>query len=136
MPRRPPRSTRTDTLFPYTTLFRSARHVLLQRARNLHSRPVRRPAGRLLLHDRGRTEIFLRTAAVAGQAVRVMSAEASRYLSPLLLTGILVVPGAFFWFLLRRGYSNDLRVGSFLYSAVVVGLGYIQAPQQHRKNVR
>src|SRR3546814_8878409 len=27
MIRRPPRSTRTDTLFPYTTLFRSARHL-------------------------------------------------------------------------------------------------------------
>src|SRR3546814_5662160 len=27
MLRRPPRSTRTDTLFPYTTLFRSAVHV-------------------------------------------------------------------------------------------------------------
>src|SRR3546814_13763664 len=27
MIRRPPRSTRTDTLFPYTTLFRSDRHV-------------------------------------------------------------------------------------------------------------
>src|SRR3546814_14504340 len=27
MIRRPPRSTRTDTLFPYTTLFRSADHV-------------------------------------------------------------------------------------------------------------
>src|SRR3546814_2316831 len=27
MTRRPPRSTRTDTLFPYTTLFRSARQV-------------------------------------------------------------------------------------------------------------
>src|SRR3546814_18513936 len=27
MRRRPPRSTRTDTLFPYTTLFRSARHL-------------------------------------------------------------------------------------------------------------
>src|SRR3546814_16463064 len=26
MIRHPPRSTRTDTLFPYTTLFRSARH--------------------------------------------------------------------------------------------------------------
>src|SRR3546814_13373249 len=26
MIRRPPRSTRTDTLFPYTTLFRSRRH--------------------------------------------------------------------------------------------------------------
>src|SRR3546814_3236509 len=35
MIRRPPRSTRTDTLFPYTTLFRSAR-----------SRPVGRRAGR------------------------------------------------------------------------------------------
>src|SRR3546814_1879446 len=28
MIRRPPRSTRTDTLFPYTTLFRSARLIL------------------------------------------------------------------------------------------------------------
>src|SRR3546814_5594949 len=28
MIRRPPRSTRTDTLFPYTTLFRSAQSVL------------------------------------------------------------------------------------------------------------
>src|SRR3546814_10797920 len=28
MIRRPPRSTRTDTLFPYTTLFRSLRHPL------------------------------------------------------------------------------------------------------------
>src|SRR3546814_2712592 len=27
MIRRPPRSTRTDTLFPYTTLFRSPRHA-------------------------------------------------------------------------------------------------------------
>src|SRR3546814_15918850 len=27
MRRRPPRSTRTDTLFPYTTLFRSQRHA-------------------------------------------------------------------------------------------------------------
>src|SRR3546814_4506165 len=27
MIRRPPRSTRTDTLFPYTTLFRSSRHA-------------------------------------------------------------------------------------------------------------
>src|SRR3546814_2149658 len=33
MIRRPPRSTRTDTLFPYTTLFRSRRH-------DRQSRPV------------------------------------------------------------------------------------------------
>src|SRR3546814_3470298 len=29
MIRRPPRSTRTDTLFPYTTLFRSTAHAVL-----------------------------------------------------------------------------------------------------------
>src|SRR3546814_202962 len=34
MIRRPPRSTRTDTLFPYTTLFRSARYVLPPAALN------------------------------------------------------------------------------------------------------
>src|SRR3546814_14969480 len=32
MSRRPPRSTRTDTLFPYTTLFRSAEEALDGRA--------------------------------------------------------------------------------------------------------
>src|SRR3546814_9063093 len=31
MRRRPPRSTRTDTLFPYTTLFRSAHHRIHHR---------------------------------------------------------------------------------------------------------
>src|SRR3546814_10220218 len=31
MIRRPPRSTRTDTLFPYTTLFRSAQRVAAKR---------------------------------------------------------------------------------------------------------
>src|SRR3546814_5585053 len=43
MIRRPPRSTRTDTLFPYTTLFRSAR----RRARSRRAfRPMdKRPAG-------------------------------------------------------------------------------------------
>src|SRR3546814_16617865 len=41
MIRRPPRSTRTDTLFPYTTLFRSARAGARRRA------PRRRPLARL-----------------------------------------------------------------------------------------
>src|SRR3546814_16333761 len=31
MIRRPPRSTRTDTLFPYTTLFRSLHHLTVHR---------------------------------------------------------------------------------------------------------
>src|SRR3546814_1874269 len=33
MIRRPPRSTRPDTLFPYTTLFRSARRMRIERER-------------------------------------------------------------------------------------------------------
>src|SRR3546814_3831572 len=41
MRRRPPRSTRTDTLFPYTTLFRSNAGL-----------DDRRPGGRALLHGR------------------------------------------------------------------------------------
>src|SRR3546814_3944155 len=45
MIRRPPRSTRTDTLFPYTTLFRSDRG---HRARTVASRPVERTDERRL----------------------------------------------------------------------------------------
>src|SRR3546814_6961296 len=56
---RPPRSTRTDTLFPYTTLFRSVARIL----------KARRPAAVLLVnvknltsHDKGRTfEVILKT---------------------------------------------------------------------------
>src|SRR3546814_17440215 len=48
--RRPPRSTRTDTLFPYTTLFRSR---LRDRSRD-HRR--RRPAPRLRRNAHGETK--------------------------------------------------------------------------------
>src|SRR3546814_9046451 len=40
MLRRPPRSTRTATLFPYTTLFRSD-HVIVTRGRRVPDRPHR-----------------------------------------------------------------------------------------------
>src|SRR3546814_3255417 len=42
MIRRPPRSTRTDTLFPYTTLFRSARKTSLGAMTNLMCRGRKR----------------------------------------------------------------------------------------------
>src|SRR3546814_1389943 len=42
MIRRPPRSTRTDTLFPYTTLFRSAPGSLLKNVVPVHRRRGRR----------------------------------------------------------------------------------------------
>src|SRR3546814_7074278 len=50
---RPPRSTRTDTLFPYTTLFRS-HWPLPRRGRRLVSATPARPRGRLSGHY-GRT---------------------------------------------------------------------------------
>src|SRR3546814_12152785 len=54
MIRRPPRSTRTDTLFPYTTLFRSRRRKALRhfvgRARDAHA--LAAAAGRSLDHHR------------------------------------------------------------------------------------
>src|SRR3546814_15999895 len=67
MIRRPPRSTRTDTLFPYTTLFRSAVDLLAQQ--------VADPQGELGPWDRGnvviaeqRQHLRLELAAVGLQA--------------------------------------------------------------------
>src|SRR3546814_14203069 len=41
MVRRPPRSTRTDTLFPYTTLFRSPAQIVQDaRAHGVEMRPI------------------------------------------------------------------------------------------------
>src|SRR3546814_11713859 len=74
MIRRPPRSTRTDTLFPYTTLFRSARHVQ-QRKRG--KQRVGEPVEALCLSvrtqpfggtDRGRRQQALPVARVRGIA--------------------------------------------------------------------
>src|SRR3546814_14761441 len=54
MIRRPPRSTRTDTLFPYTTLFRSA-GIAVVPARQDHLRRVIDDVGNLLVAEvRGR----------------------------------------------------------------------------------
>src|SRR3546814_3810624 len=59
MIRRPPRSTRTDTLFPYTTLFRSAEHQRLARAHGdlpeieRHALAAQRLLHQVVLADRG-----------------------------------------------------------------------------------
>src|SRR3546814_8715782 len=52
MIRRPPRSTRTDTLFPYTTLFRSDDDVL----ERLLARQQRRKHDAVVIHPRFRAE--------------------------------------------------------------------------------
>src|SRR3546814_12940903 len=59
---RPPRSTRTDTLFPYTTLFRS---IYIQRALGLQNK-ITDPAGR--------TQVFTHYGAHKCQAYRCVQA--------------------------------------------------------------
>src|SRR3546814_19194256 len=51
MIRQPPRSTRTDTLFPYTTLFRSAHIFSTQPELRPEGEMVRRLAGRRAFMD-------------------------------------------------------------------------------------
>src|SRR3546814_5090065 len=75
MIRRPPRSTRTDTLFPYTTLVRSVRSLVRQTAgtvQNLADKLDNKSAGELTEEIRrfGRQQpaMFLAASAAAGFA--------------------------------------------------------------------
>src|SRR3546814_7279330 len=54
MIRRPPRSTRTDPLFPYTTLFRSPRWKRSERPARQRLLPLRRTASLLPCHGHHR----------------------------------------------------------------------------------
>src|SRR3546814_1438959 len=62
MIRRPPRSTRTDTLFPYTTLFRSRQigDILAHRQIGIDESAGRRLIGRILRAERLRLRIEAR----------------------------------------------------------------------------
>src|SRR3546814_8856733 len=59
MIRRPPRSTRTDTLFPYTTLFRSAEEIVDA----LRPRQPVRLAARLVEREEGLEQVHVRVLA-------------------------------------------------------------------------
>src|SRR3546814_7980045 len=52
MIRRPPRSTRTDTLFPYTTLFRSQK----DRRETMTNQPTNQPVSLCLWYDKDAEE--------------------------------------------------------------------------------
>src|SRR3546814_20702379 len=56
MIRRPPRSTRTDTLFPYTTLFRSGLHLSATWIHRLNGSQFRRQAVRIIRREIQRNE--------------------------------------------------------------------------------
>src|SRR3546814_4579940 len=71
MTRRPPRSTRTDTLFPYTTLFRSVRHaddigfVEVAPVGVHRDAAIRLAAGRCVVTNLAREDIVTALAALA-----------------------------------------------------------------------
>src|SRR3546814_7816426 len=67
MIRRPPRSTRTDTLFPYTTLFRSAMGSRLCQAQGDPGRVDSAPIG--LFDQNGGDDVDLRDSGGRGQGL-------------------------------------------------------------------
>src|SRR3546814_5202780 len=76
MIRRPPRSTRTDTLFPYTTLFRSGHHTA---RRGGHVQREHRVAGAAELEGADALQVFaLEMQAAAGQRVQRARAQHRR----------------------------------------------------------
>src|SRR3546814_9944922 len=69
MLRRPPRSTRTDTLFPYTTLFRSHTGLDKRLKRRAHIARVRADQIEAAAGDRGGAGIAARLDAIGHDAV-------------------------------------------------------------------
>src|SRR3546814_13514318 len=98
MIRRPPRSTRTDTLFPYTTLFRSWRDARGDRSAEM----IREKLRRTLIRQRRRR---VRSALAEFGREAVIFA---RIVEPCHL-GVLVEP--VFHLLLRRGIDEVIRPG-------------------------
>src|SRR3546814_2913146 len=83
MIRRPPRSTRTDTLFPYTTLFRSALQATL-----------RATLPDLSINLGGTTSIDVTRAGVdKGYGLKRLSAESGVPLDGMLFIGDAIFPG-------------------------------------------
>src|SRR3546814_1604929 len=72
MIRRPPRSTRTDTLFPYTTLFRSPARYPVDR---LQGNEGRKPTGLLRKLFGGGEPAGAKAAAKEGEAVEYKRSE-------------------------------------------------------------
>src|SRR3546814_3189070 len=84
MIRRPPRSTRTDTLFPYTTLFRSARRRSAGGAGGAAAGSARRRSGGGARPDRARGEGRPHGPGVGGRGQRPRSEEHTSELQSLM----------------------------------------------------
>src|SRR3546814_13439397 len=78
MIRRPPRSTRTDTLFPYTTLFRSAKDL---QTRQLTVNRIDWGANKGKYEAVNRVEVRMRAVDKAGEAVAATTRAGANVLS-------------------------------------------------------
>src|SRR3546814_16783918 len=76
MIRRPPRSTRTDTLFPYTTLFRSS---ALFSFRNRRKHSEREVGEHILVIDEGTTSTRAMLFDLAGKCLATSQRELTQY---------------------------------------------------------
>src|SRR3546814_4813872 len=105
MIRRPPRSTRTDTLLPYTTLFRSNRRFdpvgEVERPDPTDRKPLSARVGAVAEADRGRHLRQLLEAAdpVVRQQRRRQHRDRNRYILQILLA-------------LLRGHDDLVEIGS------------------------
>src|SRR3546814_18170439 len=77
MIRRPPRSTRTDTLFPYTTLFRSADHAIFQRVVVLHAEALH-PAHQAFAAEDAQQVVFQRQVETRGTRIALTTGTATQ----------------------------------------------------------
>src|SRR3546814_16079750 len=93
MIRRPPRSTRTDTLFPYTTLFRSEEDAVVealpeQAARVLVGLCGMRPKSRIKIGiSEQKTPDMVAVARLAGQAEELTALENDAVIALMLFMG-------------------------------------------------
>src|SRR3546814_13264362 len=94
MLRQPPRSTRTDTLFPYTTLFRSEaasdnekkKHVVTLLARGTHLSVDGRGNGYLVVFDDISEVISANRTVAWGEVARRLAHEIKNPLTPIQLS--------------------------------------------------
>src|SRR3546814_20115663 len=106
MIRRPPRSTRTDTLFPYTTLFRASLPSM-QRTRTL-IRCVRWPASPRVMFRKKESTDMIRGEFIRGDGL-VLPKNITSYGAELLLPAAL--PGSETTIHMILGNSNTKVVG-------------------------
>src|SRR3546814_4418421 len=113
MIRRPPRSTRPDTLFPYTTLFRSGvvilsdRPVALVESRKRRCEFLRSVAGAL---DLGHVEVVeARLEALATRPAATISARAFAPLDRLLDLSARFSTESTCWFLRSEEHTSELQ---------------------------